>query len=271
LGKLLDQKGGTYGAYSKIAGKIKSQITYFAHKISHGLSKPLRKFIVQMLYGIQASKDVKLSNIAGRLNEEIALIKTESRLSRNMGKGDLTERINWKIIREGGHRIKEDTVIAVDISDIDKPYAKKMQYLAQVRDGSAGEAKSEGYWILEVLGADVEGDELIPRYGELCSQEAEDFKSENNLYISKIYISLISSLACVRLFHRAQNWLAVFCDPNDVVFQVIDGMARVAVMLHTASILNSSPKGEGFSPIPRMGQSKRSSATINVYFSGRAK
>jgi hypothetical protein len=164
---------------SKIAGKIKSQITYFAHKISDGLSKPLRKFIVQMLYGIQASKDVKLSNIARSLNEEIALIKTESRLSRNMGKEDLTERINRKIIREGGPRIKQDTVIAVDISDIDKPYARKMQYLALVRDGSTGETRSEGYWILEVLGADVEGDELIPLYGELYSQEAEGFKSEN--------------------------------------------------------------------------------------------
>lgn len=35
---------------SKIAGKIKSQITHFAHKISDGFKKPLRKFMVQMVY-----------------------------------------------------------------------------------------------------------------------------------------------------------------------------------------------------------------------------
>ena len=64
---------------STIVGRIKSQIKLFGHKISGGLKKLLTKVIVQMLYGIQASKDVKLSNIVRSLNEEIALIKTESR------------------------------------------------------------------------------------------------------------------------------------------------------------------------------------------------
>jgi hypothetical protein len=164
---------------SKIAGKIKTQITRFAHKISRGFKRPTRKFIVQMLYGIQASKDVKLSNISRSLNERIALIKTEGRLSRNMRKEGLTERLNANVLADGAGRIAEDTVIALDISDIDKPYARKMEHLALVRDGSTGEPRSNGYWLLEVLGADVEGEQLIPLYGELYSQEAEDFRSEN--------------------------------------------------------------------------------------------
>lgn len=164
---------------SKIAGRIKSQITLFSHKISIGFKKPLRKFMVQMLYGIQASKDVKLSNIARSLNEEIPLVKTENRLSRNIGRRDFTEEVNRSIIIERAKRITEDTVIALDISDIDKPYARKMEYLALVRDGSTGETKSEGYWLIDVLGADVEGEELVPLYGELYSQEAKDFRSEN--------------------------------------------------------------------------------------------
>lgn len=171
---------------SKIAGRIKSQITLFSHKIFIGFKKPLRKFMVQMLYGIQASKDVKLSNIARSLNEEIPLVKTENRLSRNIGRRDLTEQINRRMITEGAKRINEDTVIAVDISDIDKPYAKKMEYLALVRDGSTGEVKSGGYWLIDVLGADVEGEELIPFYGEFYSQEAEDFKSENRQILNVI-------------------------------------------------------------------------------------
>ncbi len=164
---------------SKIAGKIKAQITRFAHKISGGYKKPVRKWMIQMLYGIQASKDVKLSNIARSLNEEIPLIKTETRLSRNLGRTDLTEPINGKLIAEGGKRIQQETVIVLDLSDLDKPYAEKMEYLALVRDGSTGETKSKGYWLLDVLGADVEGEDLIPLYGELYSQEANDFRSEN--------------------------------------------------------------------------------------------
>jgi len=171
---------------SKIAGKIKGQITRFGHKISGGYKKPLRKWMVQMLYGIQASKDVKLSNIARSLNEEIPLIKTETRLSRNLGRMDLTESINGRLIAEGGRRIQQETVIALDISDLDKPYAEKMEYLALVRDGSTGETKSKGYWLIDVLGADVEGEDLIPLYGELYSQEADNFRSENRQILNVV-------------------------------------------------------------------------------------
>jgi hypothetical protein len=164
---------------SKIAGKIKSQITRFSHKISGDFKKPQRKLIVQMLYGIQASKDVKLSNIARSLNEEIALIKTETRLSRNLGRMGLTDLINKSLLTEGGKRVQQDTVIALDLSDLDKPYAQKMEYLALVRDGSTGETRSNGYWLIDVLGAEVEGEDLIPLYGELYSQEAKEFRSEN--------------------------------------------------------------------------------------------
>ncbi len=51
-----------------------------------------------------------------------------------------------------------------------------------------------------------------------------------------------------------QNRLVVFCDPHDVAFQIINGMAELSIIPHTASILNCSPKGEDFSPILRMGQ-----------------
>src|SRR5512137_1501416 len=165
--------------HSKIAGKIKTQITRFGQKISGSYKKPVRKWMIQMLYGIQASKDVKLSNIARSLNEEIPLIKTETRLSRNLGRMDLTESINGKLTAEGSKRIQPDTVIALDLSDLDKPYAQKMEYLALVRDGSTGETRSNGYWLIDVLGAEVEGEDLIPLYGELYSQEAKEFRSEN--------------------------------------------------------------------------------------------
>jgi hypothetical protein len=61
---------------------------------------------------------------------------------------------------------------------------------------------------------------------------------------------LTSTLSDISTKYR----LAVFSDPNQMIFDVINGVARTAVVLHTASILKSSPKGEGFSPIPRGGQ-----------------
>jgi len=50
-----------------------------------------------------------------------------------------------------------------------------------------------------------------------------------------------------------ENRFAVFRDPYYMNLQIGNGMNPSAIMLHnTANLLKSSPKGEGFSPIPRM-------------------
>jgi len=85
---------------SKTAGKIKMQITRFSNRLSSGLNKPKKKFLHQMVYGIQASKDIKLTNIGRSLGEEIPLKKTENRLSRQINDGDLTEFLNKKLVQE---------------------------------------------------------------------------------------------------------------------------------------------------------------------------
>ena len=65
---------------SRLQGKIKCQITRFASRLTDGWAKPLRRFVGEMLYGLQAAEDVKVSNIARSLAEKVRLIKTENRL-----------------------------------------------------------------------------------------------------------------------------------------------------------------------------------------------
>ena len=48
-----------------------------------------------------------------------------------------------------------------------------------------------------------------------------------------------------------QDAVSIFRDPHQMYFEIKDRMAAFAVMFHTASLLKSSPEGEGFSPIPR--------------------
>jgi len=51
-----------------------------------------------------------------------------------------------------------------------------------------------------------------------------------------------------------EHRLAIFRDPYQMVLDVINRMRGLAIILHNfASLLKSSPKGEGFSPIPRRG------------------
>ncbi|MCZ2079478.1 MAG: hypothetical protein HUU41_05755 [Bryobacteraceae bacterium] len=61
---------------SKIQSRLKAQLTKFSSELSAGLSRLRAKFVCQMLFGIQASQDVKLSNISRSLKEEIPLIET---------------------------------------------------------------------------------------------------------------------------------------------------------------------------------------------------
>jgi len=93
-----------------------------------------------MLYGIQASKDVKLSNTSRSLNESIELIKTEDRLSRNLASEDLTSHINNEICCLASGRINDEMVPAIDPEDIRKPYAEALQWLCRVRDGDKQES-----------------------------------------------------------------------------------------------------------------------------------
>ena len=170
---------------SRIGTKIKQQLTRFANGLSEGLREPRRRLIREMMFGIQAAKDVKLSNIARTLGESIGLIKTENRLSRNLAEEDLSDRLNARMVWQAASRVGRDTVLAVDLSDVTKRYARKMECLVGVRDGSQGE-KARGYWLLEIVGADVEGDQITPLYGELYSHEAPGFQSENDQLLKAV-------------------------------------------------------------------------------------
>jgi Transposase DDE domain len=163
---------------TRVRSRLKAQLTKFTSELAEGLSKPLRAFVGEMLFGIQASQDVKLSNIARRLEEDIPLIKTEDRLSRNLKAKELEGHLGERLVEMGSRRVETNTVLCLDLSDVRKEYAEKMEYLDQVWDGSEGEVHP-GYWLLSVTAAEVEASEIIPLGQKLFSARAKDFVSEN--------------------------------------------------------------------------------------------
>lgn len=164
---------------SRTVAAIKGQLSKFSGIISKDLPKSKQKLIKEILYGIQAAKDIKLSSITRSLKEPIPFIKTEDRLSRNLDDRDFTGAINSEICRLGSAKVLDDMVIAIDPGDIRKKYAAKMECLCKIHDGSAHEI-GEGYWLCKAVAADVEHTKVIPLYLEAYSQEAKDFKSEND-------------------------------------------------------------------------------------------
>ena len=163
---------------SQVAGKVKGEICEFSGKLCQGLPKVVGRFVKEVLYGILCKQSVRVSEVARSLNEPIRLIKTENRLCRQLGRKELGERITENVMEQAAFHVKEDTLLILDTSDVTKKYAKKMEYLAEVRDGSE-KTIGHGYWTLRVVGAELKGVKITPLYERLYSQDAPDFQSEN--------------------------------------------------------------------------------------------
>ena len=136
------------------------------------------RFVEEMIYGMCASGSVLLSQVARCLEESIELHATHKRLSANLDKHELSEEISREVLSQGAKRVRKDTLLIVDPSDITKKYAKKMQYLAEVRDAS-DKKLGNGYWLCEVIGCETGEHDITPLAQTLWSQESPDFVSEN--------------------------------------------------------------------------------------------
>ena len=126
------------------AGRLREQMVGFLGNLS--VCKTAQRFCLEALYGIIASHSVHLTKIGRTLNENIELIKTENRLSRQLSRKGLAEAITAFVINKGAHRIGEESLLILDPSDLAKKYAEKMQHMAQIRDGSEKEL-AKGYWL----------------------------------------------------------------------------------------------------------------------------
>jgi hypothetical protein len=146
---------------AQTATRLRGQIAQFSRNLSRGLSKPARRLVREAIYGIQARQSFHLTEIARSLEEKIPLTKTENRLSRNLKRPGLRTVLQEALVSQGARRIEEDTLLILDLSDLVKPYAKKMEYLSRVRDGSEGKL-ADGYWLCQVIGVQNEGNEITP-------------------------------------------------------------------------------------------------------------
>ena len=97
---------------SKLRSRLKAQLTKFTSELCEGLSRPLEKFVGQMLFGIEASQDVKLSNIARSLKEDIPPIKVEDRLSRNLKAAALEAELAPQLVKMASQKVSAKTVLA---------------------------------------------------------------------------------------------------------------------------------------------------------------
>jgi hypothetical protein len=118
--------------------RIKKQMHRYLTKKFPELKKTQARLFFDMIFGICKSGDSRISNIARALDESQNLCHTVKRLYNQLNASDYSEMLEEATLSEYTRDFTEDTTIALDFSDITKPYAEKMEYLASVRDGDKG-------------------------------------------------------------------------------------------------------------------------------------
>ena len=172
---------------SKTALKLRGKVSRFSGVVSKGLCKVSQRFVGEMLYGLQAQRTIMLSEIGRALCDKVSLKKTEERLSRQLNRFGLGRQIQNRLIEQSADRIKEDTLLIVDISDVRKKYARKMEYLGGVHDGSENDI-GQGYWTCQVVAANLNSKSSLPIYGHIYSVNAPDSISENREVLHPIQL-----------------------------------------------------------------------------------
>jgi len=170
---------------NNFAPEIQKRIGGFVRYLSgESFSRPEVKNILSLLSAMLQTHDVHVSVLSRSLCEKIAPKKTEERLHRNLRREGLGRRLLEANTAKNRAAIRAKRYCIIDISDIQKPYAEKMEGLGRVRDGdkSVRGASVIGnglYWINGVM-ADESG--ILPVYSEIYSldREGRDQVSENS-------------------------------------------------------------------------------------------
>lgn len=146
--------------------------------IAEGLSKPKAKFTAELLCGIIFSDNLILTDIASKVPDLSSLTAIAKRFRRHLAEScGYLKQLWFNYLQLLHQRLDYDSLFIVDISDVAKPYAKRMENLALVRDGDKGSLVT-GYWCVEVYALDK--DKIIwPMMLWPYSLEAEDVLSEN--------------------------------------------------------------------------------------------
>ena len=171
------------------AHRLREQLKRFVGIVFPHVPKLQKEFLGQMFFGIQAGQTTVLSRIARELDEDILLKKTEERLSRHLLAAKLDETVRDAVLAHGAACVHDDTVVSIDPSDIQKPYAQEggMPFLAKVWDGSRGRVGDNlGYNLCFATATPSMSRRIVPLRMTMWSAKEDGFTSENDKVLGVI-------------------------------------------------------------------------------------
>lgn len=166
---------------------ISSNLHNFLKEISNNLSVPDKKFMRDGLVGLLRCGEPVVCKMARHLpNQRTKFLSRLDRLESHLVKdSDFDNNIKGVLPRVWLPFVQDDTPIILDLSDIAKPLARKMDYLATVRDGSTGELVN-GYWLVELY-ASLSRKNPVPVLLEPFSHEEPSSPGQNPVVLAAVH------------------------------------------------------------------------------------
>lgn len=131
------------------------------------------KFVRDMLVGIQRTRSVNLTDIAKGLDENIRLHATHKRLSRNLDDPELAANLSDRLLRIGAKRVRGDTRLIVHMYELNKKYARKVEYLPE-----AGADTDACFKVCEILASNPGSTTYTPLLATVWSGKVPGFVSD---------------------------------------------------------------------------------------------
>jgi len=165
---------------------LSSNLHGFLNQIQGNLSVPDKKFLRDGFIGLVRSGHPIVSQIAREVPNQAAKYTTRvKRLDLHLtAESDFDEMVKHSLSAIWGPLVTENTPLILDLSDLAKPLATQMDYLATVRDGSTGKFVN-GYWLVEMY-ASVGRKNPFPILLEPFSHEEPECPGQNPIVIDAV-------------------------------------------------------------------------------------
>lgn len=131
------------------------------------------KFVRDMLVGMTGTRSVNLTAIATALKEDIRVHATHKRLSRNLDDPELAAEMSDRLLRLGAERVNPNTRLIVHLYEINKKYARRVEYLAKAQPGAGA-----GFKVCEVLASEPASESYTPILAKVWSEKVPGFVSD---------------------------------------------------------------------------------------------
>lgn len=164
---------------------LSENLSYFITQIHRGLPLPQKNFLHESIIGLIRAGHPIVAQMARQIGRHDSFNADRTRLEYNLNnENQFDQKIKDNLPSIWLPFIREDTPIILDLSDIAKPLAKRMDYLATVRDGSSDQLVN-GYWLVELY-ASVKKKNPIPILLEPFSHEHPSCRGQNPVILDAL-------------------------------------------------------------------------------------